>query len=188
MEYKAAVSKLQLLGSRLNYLVLISGGLLITNLLLIWLASWALVRQKITIVPAEISNSFTISVATVDASYLRQMALVFALQRLNVTPAVIDQNHGIILHYTDPKFYHDFVAILANEKREVVKQNISAVFYPAEVFPDTKNLSVTLKGSLARWLGGLALPLVPKSYVITFSYNAGALKVLSFTEKLEATP
>lgn len=185
MEYKAAISKLKLLSERLNYMLLISIGLLISNILLIWLTSWSLVHQKRTIVPAEIRQAFTISDATVDASYLRQMALLFATQRLNVTPTAINQNHSVILQCTDPGFYHDFVAILDAEKQEVIKQNISSVFYPEEVTPDARSLSVILKGTLARWVGSLTLPTAKKSYMVSFSYKAGELKVSSFAEKLE---
>jgi len=187
MDFKAAISKIQLLSERLNYTLLISVGLLISNLLLIWLATWSFIHQKRTIVPAEIRESFTISDATIDASYLRQIALLFAAQRLNITPSAINQNHSVILRYIDPGFYHDFIGILNTEKQAVLKQNISSVFYPDEIIPDVKSLSVTLKGTLARWVGGLTLPVVKKNYVISFSYKSGELKVLSFSEKLEDT-
>jgi conjugal transfer pilus assembly protein TraE len=187
MEYKTAISKLKLLSGRLNYMLLMSVGLLISNIFLIWLTTWSLMHQKRTIVPAEIRQPFTISDAVVDASYLRQMALLFATQRLNITPSAINHNHSIILQHVDPRFYHDFVGILDKERQEVTDQNISSVFYPEEIIPNTKNLSVILKGTLARWVGALTLPPVKKSYIVSFSYKSGELKVLSFAEKLEDT-
>lgn len=183
MEYEAAISKILLLSRRLNYMFFISLGLLISNIFLIWLVSWAFVHQKRTIVPAEIRQSFTISDATVDASYLRQMALLFTAQRLNITPTNVSQNHSFILQYTDPRYYHDFVAVLNTEKQEIIKQNISSVFYPEEVIPDISKMKVLIKGTLTRWVGSLSLPQIKKRYVITFGYNSGNLKVLSFAEK-----
>ncbi|EKE01123.1 MAG: hypothetical protein ACD_21C00209G0007 [uncultured bacterium] len=182
MEYQTAQNKLQALSGRLHYLLLISIGLLISNIFLVWLVGWSFLHQKRTIVPTEISRSFTVSDVTVDASYLCQMALFFVNERLNIAPTNINQNHNIILQYTDPLFYHEFVSILSKEKQAVTKQNISSVFYLEEIIPNTKDLSVSIKGSLMHWVGSLALAPVKKSYVLKFSYRAGVLKVLSFSD------
>lgn len=186
MKYETAQTELQILKSRLHYLLLISVGLLISNIFLGWLVGWSFLHQKRTIVPAEIRQSFTISDSTVDASYLRQMALVFVGERLNITPGNIDQNHNIILQYTDPRFYHDFVSILGKEKQAVMKQNISSVFYPEEIVTNSGELSVLIKGSLMHWVGNSALVPVKKNYIIKFCYRSGDLKVLSFAEITEA--
>ena len=185
MEYQTAQTKLQVLSGRLHYLLLISIGLLISNIFLVWLAGWAFLHQKRTVVPTEISSSFTVSDVTVDASYLCQMTLFFVAERLNITPTNINQNHNIILQHTDPLFYHEFVSVLGKEKRAVIKQNISSVFYLEEMLPDTKNLSVSIKGSLMHWVGSSALAPAKKSYILKFSYRAGVLKVLSFSDVAE---
>lgn len=185
MEYQTAQTKLQILSGRLHYLLLVSIGLLISNIFLVWLVGWSFAHQKRTIVPAEISQSFTISDSTVDASYLRQMTLFFVAERLNISPSNIDQNHNIVLKYTDPKFYHEFVGILGKEKQAVMKQNISSVFYPEQVIPNVRDLSVLVKGSLMHWVGSSALAPIKKSYLIKFSYKSGDLKVISFSEILD---
>lgn len=182
MEYKTAQTKLQILSGRLHYLLLVSLGLLISNIFLVWLVGWSFTHQKRMVVPVEISQSFTISDHSVDASYLRQMGLFFIGERLNITPTNIEQNHHIILQYTDPRFYHEFVNILNKEKEAIVKQNISSVFYPEEIMPSSKELAVLIKGSLMHWVGGIPLAPVKKSYVIKFSYKSGYLKVLSFSD------
>ncbi|CAL7962424.1 conjugal transfer pilus assembly protein TraE [Gammaproteobacteria bacterium] len=186
MEYRAAQTKLQILHSRLHYLLLMSVGLLIANVSLVWLVGWSFLHQKRTIVPTEISSSFTVSDTAVDASYLCQMAMFFVNERLNITPANINQSHNIILQYTDPLFYHEFIDILGKEKEAVVKQNISSTFYLEEIVPDTKKLSVEIKGSLMHWVGNLALAPVKKDYILKFSYRAGVLKVLYFADIAEA--
>ena len=185
MEYHIAQNKLQALSGRLHYLLLISIGLLISNIFLVWLVGWSFLHQKRTVVPTEISRSFTVSDTTVDASYLCQMALFFVNERLNITPTNINQNHNIILQYTDPLFYHEFVSILGKEKQAVIKQNISSVFYLEEIIPDTKGLTVSIKGSLMHWVGSLALAPAKKSYILKFTYRAGVLKVLSFSDIAE---
>ncbi|MBU0744931.1 MAG: type IV conjugative transfer system protein TraE [Gammaproteobacteria bacterium] len=185
MEYQIAQNKLQILSGRLHYLLLISVGLLISNIFLVWLVGWSFAHQKRTIVPADMRQSFTVSDSTIDASYLRQMALFFIAERLNITPSNIDQNHSIILQYTDSRFYHKFVDILDKERQAIIKQNISSVFYPEEVIPNTKELSVLTNGSLIHWVGNMALAPAKKSYIVKFSYRSGYLKVLSFSEITE---
>ena len=182
MEFQIAKTKLQLLSGRLHYLLIISIGLLITNLFLVWLVGWSLFHQKRVIVPVALKQSFTISDSTVDASYLRQMALFFIAERLNVTPSNINQSHSLILQYTDSRFYHEFSAILAKEKQAVIKQNISSVFYPEEVIPNPREMQVLIKGTLVHWVGSTPLAQVKKSYLIKFSYHSGDLRVVSFFE------
>jgi conjugal transfer pilus assembly protein TraE len=186
MNYEeTAKPNLRELSSRLHYLLLISLGLLIANISLVWLVGWSFLHQKRTIVPTEISRSFTVSDTTVDVSYLCQMAMFFINERLNITPTTINKNHNIVLQYTDPLFYHEFVSILGKEKQAVIKQNISSVFYLEELIPNTKELTVSIKGSLMHWVGSLALTPVKKSYILKFSYRAGVLKVLSFFDAVE---
>ncbi|EKD45298.1 MAG: hypothetical protein ACD_69C00353G0009 [uncultured bacterium] len=182
MEYQTAQTKLQMLSSRLHYLLLASVGLLISNIFLVWLVGWSFIHQKRTIVPAEIRQAFTVSDSAVDASYLRQMALFFITERLNITSSNIDQNHNIILQYTDSRFYHEFVSILGKEKEAVIKQNISSAFYPEEIIPNSRKLIVLIKGSLVHWVGNSVLAPAKKNYKLEFSYKSGDLKVLSFSE------
>jgi conjugal transfer pilus assembly protein TraE len=184
MEFQTAQTKLQILSGRLHYLLLISIGLLISNIFLILLVGWSFSHQKRVIVPVEFKQPFIISDSTVDASYLRQMALFFVAERLSVTPNNINQSHNLILQYTDSRFYHEFLSILDKEKQAVIKQNISSVFYPEEVMPNTKELSVLIKGTLTHWVGDTPIAPVKKNYIIKFSYRSGDLKVVSFSETL----
>lgn len=182
MKFETAKDNLQILSGRLHYLLLISIGLLISNIFLVWLVGWSFSHQKRVIVPVEFKQPFVISDSTVDASYLRQMALFFIAERLSVTPGNINQSHDLILQYTDSKFYHEFLGILDKEKQAIITQNISSVFYPEEVIPNTKELNVLIKGTLAHWVGGTAITPVKKNYIIKFSYRSGYLKVMSFSE------
>jgi len=184
MELKTAQTKLQILSGRLHYLLLISIGLLISNIFLVWLVGWSFSHQKRVIVPIDFKQPFVVSDSTVDASYLRQMALFFIAERLNVNPTNINQSHNLILQYTDAKFYHDFLGVLHKENQAVIKQNISSVFYPEEVKPNTKELNVLIKGTLAHWVGSTPIEPVKKNYTIKFSYRSGDLKVVSFFETL----
>jgi len=184
MEFQIAQTKLQTLSGRLHYLLLISIGLLISNIFLVWLVGWSFSHQKRVIVPVEFKQPFVISDGTVDASYLRQMALFFVAERLSVTPNNINQSHNLILQYIDSKFYHEFLGILDKEKQAVINQNISSVFYPEEVMPNAKELSVLIKGTLTHWVGDTSIAPVKKNYIIKFSYRSGDLKVVSFSETL----
>ncbi len=185
MKYQTAQTKLQTLSGRLHYLLLVSIGLLIANIFLVWLVSWSFGHQKRTIIPADFNQAITISDNQVDAVYLRQMGLFFISERLNLTPNNVEHNHQIILQYSDVRFYHEFVGILGKEKEEIIKQNISSVFYPEEVVPNLGDLTLLVKGSLARWVGSTPLDPMKKSYLIKFSYHSGNLKVVEFTEVVE---
>ncbi len=185
MKLEIAQNNIQKLSSRLHYSLLVSICLLISNIFLVLLVGWSFSHQKRVIVPIEFKRPFVVSDSSVDASYLRQMALFFIAERLNVNPTNINQSHNLILQYTDSKFYHDFLGILNKENQAVIKQNISSVFYPEEVKPNTKELNVLIKGTLAHWVGSTPIEPVKKNYTIKFSYRSGDLKVTSFFETLE---
>jgi conjugal transfer pilus assembly protein TraE len=187
MEFKSALAKLEVLSGRLHYMLLISLGLLISNLVLSYFVGWSFSHQERTIVPVSINAPFTVSDYKVDTSYLRQMALFFVSARLNLTPGSIESSQNTILQYTAPQFYHEFADILEQERKQVIKQNISAVFYTTEVIPDSEKLQVVISGTLSRWVGSLTLPPVKKNYLIKFAYNSGILKVLAFSEVGESS-
>jgi conjugal transfer pilus assembly protein TraE len=180
MEFKVAQTIIQNLSGRLRYMLLMSVGLLISNIFLICLMWWSLVHQERIIVPVDVKEAFTVSANRVDASYLRQMAIFFCSARLNITPSNVKENHKIVLQYTDQEFYNKFVSILSSEEEEIVKQNISAVFYPEEVIPDPQKTTVLIKGTMARFVGNVALPVVKKNYLLKFSYRNGNLKITEF--------
>ena len=78
-----------------------------------------------------------------------------------------------------------FLGILDKEKQAIITQNISSVFYPEEVIPNTKELNVIIKGTLAHWVGGTPITPIKKNYIIKFNYRSGNLKVVSFFETSE---
>lgn len=181
MEFKSAITKIEALTIKNSFLILLSVGLLISNICLAWLTGWAIMHQKRTIVPV-VDKAFTVSDYKVDASYLRQMALFFISERLNIAPGNIQSAHNVLLQYTDPEFHAQFSKLLETEAEEITKQNISSAFYPEEIIPDTNNLQVVIKGTLNRWVGGLSIPPVHKKYLLKFTYKSSFLKVLSFAE------
>lgn len=181
MEFKTAVSKLEALTLKNSFLIFLCLGLLVSNISLVCLVGWSIMHQKRTIVPV-VDRSFTVSDYRVDNSYLRQMALFFVAERLNILPTNVKTSHNILLQYTDPEFHHDFLKLLSDEEEEIIKQNISSVFYVEEVIPDASNLQVEIKGTLNRYVGSLSIPPVHKKYLLKFTYKSSFLKVLSFTE------
>lgn len=181
MEFKTAKTKIESLSERFYFVLLVCVALLISNVLLVGLTAWSFTHQRTTIIPAVLTKPITVSNYSADTSYLRQMGLFFATERLNLTPENVKQNHKILLQYTDPKFYQEFFKILDQEQETIIKQKLSSVFYPTAVIVDPGKLIVYLKGTLNRSVGSLALNSMPKSYLIKFSYSSGILRVRSFS-------
>jgi len=185
MEFEVAKTIIQKLSGRLHYMLLMSVGLLVSNIFLIFLVWWSLVHQERIIVPVDVKEAFTVSANKVDASYLRQMAIFFCSARLNITSSNVKENHKIVLQYTDQELYNKFVSILSSEEEEIIKQNISAVFYPEEVIPDPEKTTVLIKGTMARFVGNVPLPTIKKNYLLKFSYQNGNLKITEFADVSE---
>ena len=183
MDIKIARSHLEKLSGRFNMLMVLSAGLLLANIGLVFLLWWSMIHQETVIVPVTTKASFSVSASSVDASYLRQMSLVFLNDRLNITPASVDENGRLLLGYIAPEFYHEMSSVLASEAKMIKQDKVSSVFYPGFIKVYPKQLAVEVKGVLKRWVGERSLPDVKKDYVIAYHYGYGKLSIKSFAEK-----
>jgi len=183
MDIKIARSHLEKLSGRFNMLIVLSAGLLIANIGLVFLLWWSMLHEQTVVVPVTTKAPFSVSASSVDASYLKQMSLVFLNDRLNITPDTVDENNKLLLHYIAPEFYHEMSAVLASEQKMIKQDKVSSVFYPGFIKVYPKQLAVQVKGVLKRWVGERPLPDVKKDYVIAYGYGYGKLTIKSFTEK-----
>lgn len=179
MKAKETINKMMMKYSFLQYVCI---GLVFTQIImatsLIWIAS----HPKTYLVPPLVDKKITLESNAVDGSYLREMALFFLNTRLNVTPETIETQNKILLQYTAPEYYAEFLKELNHEKERIESDKITSVFYPSEIRINPATLVADITGNLNTSVGTLKVTGLPKHYRIQFEYNSTNLKIKSLSE------
>ncbi|EKD92153.1 MAG: hypothetical protein ACD_29C00151G0003 [uncultured bacterium] len=182
MEYKIAQHTISQLARYIKYLSLLLVISLLCNLsqsFLLWHQSG---NEKTILVPENFSKISVVSNQGIDASYLLQSALFFVDARLNVTPDTVDASDRLVLSHTASEYYSAFNKLLSNESDLIKSQKISSAFYISHTQSDPKQLTVTVTGTLKRWVAERALSDAKKSYELHFQLNGTELLLTTFQE------
>jgi conjugal transfer pilus assembly protein TraE len=182
MNHQLLQSKLSKLSARLNFMVVLVLGLLISNVGLSYFAVYALKNQKREVVPFVGNSGYVISDTEVDGHYLNLMAENFIYARLNVTPKSVKQNHKHLLDYIDSSIYSSFKEKLQKEEQVIQKKEIASSFDMTDVQSDNQALVSKVTGHLKRHVGYRALPEADKTYLIKYKYQLGKLTITGFSE------
>lgn len=183
MEFQVQESRLSRLSARLNLMVVLASGLMLSNIILGYMALHALKHQKREIVPYGCNKGYVVSESSVDVHYLNLMAQNFVYSRLNVTPLNVEKNHGQLLHYIDPLIYAPFKNKLAKEETIIKSKKISSTFEITDVHSNSSELFTTVKGHLKRYVGYRMLKEEEKKYRIQYRYQQGQLTVTGFAQE-----
>lgn len=122
----------------------------------------------------------------VSASYLTEMAREMLGLFLNATKENAGYREQQILRLAASEDKGDLKQFLMAQKKILKNQDVSTVFFPKSFTPDTQQLSVTINGSLHRYVGNQGLPPLNKTYVIQFRYRNGLLLVSQLNEVVKA--
>lgn len=182
MRYELKESLLSKLSARLNLMVVLSLGLLVSNIILSCIALHTTRNQRREIVPFGMSNGYVISDTAVDIHYLNLMSRNFIALRLNVTPLSVSSNNNILLSYIEPSLYTEFKKVLLNEEALIQSKKITSFFEVFNVESNPSELKTIISGNLNRYVGYRALKPEPKKYLIQYHYRSGVLSIVGFKE------
>lgn len=182
MHYELKEGLISKISARLNLMVVLSLGLLASNIILSCIALHTTRHQKREIVPFGMSNGYVISDTAVDTHYLNLMSRNFIALRLNVTPKSVSDNNIQLLSYIEPSLYAEFKKVLLNEESVIKSKKITSFFEILDVKPDVHEFKTIISGNLNRYVGYRALKSEPKKYLIQYRYKNGALSIVGFKE------
>jgi conjugal transfer pilus assembly protein TraE len=185
MDFRVHQHKLSQTATRLNLMVTLVFGLLITNVLMGSLAWYTCVHQRIEITPFFGSSSYLKSESNVDVHYLSLMSENFIYSRLNVTPETVVANHKRLLSFVDASQYALFGRVLSKEAQLIQGRHISSHMDITGITADSRTLSCVITGVLKRYVGLRALPDESITYTLRYRYAQGRLLIESFTHKQE---
>lgn len=183
MTFSMQQHKLSQLASRLNLMVALVFGLLITNVLMGSLAWYATRHQNIEITPFSGSSSYIKNDSVVDTHYLLLMSENFMYSRLNVTAETVSFNHKRILTYVSPAHHRVFEHQLHQEAQLIQSKKIASHFYITGMTANSQTLTCVITGILKRSVGIRELPDEHLTYRLTYRYQAGRLEIVQFTHE-----
>ena len=108
MEFKVHQHRLTQLSSRLNWVVMLTLGLVVSNLMMVGLVCYTTLHRRIEITPFFGNMRYEKSDTALDASYLRLMSENFLYARLNVTPEIVKRHHQHLLKFVDASHFKAF--------------------------------------------------------------------------------
>ena len=109
-------------------LVLLLVGSMLANVTLAAFAMHMAGRERVVVVPPNISKTFWVESERVSAEYLEQMAYFLLQLTLNVTPQSIDHQSRVLLQYAAPASYGELRSVLATAAERVKRDGASTVF------------------------------------------------------------
>lgn len=165
---------------QLNFWVVASALLLLSNCLLSGLCWYISMNQTIEVTPFFGAQGYSKKGAIVDASYLDQMSENFILARLNVTPKNIKDNHKRVLAHVGSSAYALLSKALIAEQKSVINQDISTYFDIKEVASNPLTLSSDVKGVLRRFIGIKELASQTVHYQLHYEYYLGRIHLIGF--------
>jgi len=187
MDFRVQQHRLSQLAARLNLMVALVFGLLVSNILVGGLAWHTSLHQKVEITPFSGSSSYTKSDTEVDSHYLALMSENFLYSRLNVTPETVEAHHKRLLSFVDSSQYAQFLEQLHREESLIKSKKISSHFELMKSHIDQKHRLVSMTGILKRTVGLRSLPDVRVTYTIQYQYHLGHLSIVAFTHTEEGT-
>lgn len=143
------------------------------------------VNKSRTVVPPSISKAFTVSDSNVDENYLRQMGEYFLYLKLNVTPANVNRQFGILLDYVTATSWSKIQPQLVREANTIQESNLSSTFNVIDVSVSLNNLSVKILGELKKSVGDRNLEPEHKAYIIKMKYENGLLELDSILKEAD---
>lgn len=177
--------KFKLLYGRLDYILHQRNALfflVVTLLILNFLQAIAVFfkRERVVVMPPEITQEFWVEKNRVSQSYLEEMTLFFAGLILEISAESASYKRDIILRNTVPEGYGALKTKLIEDERRLKKEHVVTSFQPNTVKIVLGKMTAEITGDLSRFVGEKRISQSRDTYSFTFLYRHGRLLIKSF--------
>ena len=137
-------------------------------------------KQRVIVVPINVDRKFSITGDTASPEYVEMMIRQTIYLKENFTPETVRENFKAFLSLIAPQYYRQVEKKLMNTANELIKYQISQVFFPKEVF--VKGNTATVTGIKKIYAGEHLAEQKPVKIKISFKINQGKFEVLKYEE------
>lgn len=171
-------SRLGTLLQQRNLLVTLTTGLLALNFVQSFLVLGK--DDRVVIVPPDIHREFWVQKNKVSASYLEEMAIVYADLILENTPSGAAFRRDIVLRNTASSGFGALKSKLLEDEKRLKKEHLSTSFQANHIKVDPQKMHVEIRGDLMRYVGYKRISQSRDVYKFEFEYHHGRLLIKSF--------
>lgn len=164
---------------------LFAGGMLLSNLALVFFLYQIQSVEKTIVMPPNFDRPFYIKGNEISPSYVEQMTQYFAQQRLTYNTKNAGVRFDSLLTFFSPSSYPVMQASFTNEARRIARNNISSVFHPISISID--GMVAIIEGELVGMIGSRIVSRKIKNYRFEYSYQNGIFSILSLEEVARAS-
>lgn len=160
-------------------------GMTLLSVILGFALAYTSSEKSRTLVPPVISKAFTISDNTVDAPYLQMMGEYFLKLKLNVTPANVTRQYGLLLDYIPTENWATVQPALVKDAERVQKENVTSRFdaMPNQTQVSLESMQLKQTGMLTKTVGERTLPIEEITYVVQMQYDDGLLELVGIKKQ-----
>ena len=132
-------------------------------------------KDRVVVLPAEITKSFWLDADGVSPEYLEQMGL-FALQlALNNSPETFEHNQRKLLQYVSPDQRGATEVFLTAQGRRMKSANASVHMLPEAVETRASAMQVSVRGNVRQFIGDKLTSMQKKCWIVKFTYRNSRL-------------
>lgn len=143
-------------------------------------------EERVILTPS-LSQEVWVSNSGVSKSYLEETTLMYLPLLLDLSSEVIGYKAGVIFKYvsqSDPNYMQKLQQYFSSAKEQYSQFDLSTYFSVKNLEVDSKNLSVIANGTLASRYGQEGYAASPASYLVSYEWVGGHLRLKEFV-KLE---
>ena len=104
---------------------------------------------------------------------------------MNNSPETVHKKHELLLSYVDPSSRPEISAVLTDEEKIIIKDDLTSAFYFQEINLYSQNDIFEVTGILKTWSGDRSLKDQKKTYQLKVNYINGRFVILNFVEVSE---
>jgi type IV conjugative transfer system protein TraE len=142
-------------------------------------------KQRVIVIPINVDRKFSITGDSSSPEYVEMMVRQIVYLKENFTPETVKENFKAFLSLISPRYYNQVEEKLMNTANELIKYQISQVFFPKEVF--VKGNTATVTGIKKIYAGEHLAEQKPVKIKISFKINQGKFEVLKYEEVAYST-
>lgn len=178
--YRTCLSKIC---KQRNWTLVFALGLLLLCMFQTALLSSVWKRERIFLVPANLSSKTWVSASSFDAQYIANMATSFCLERLTFQPYTIKHQKALLLQWVAPAAYHAFEKQLNTELLDIEQHRKASVFAPTgKAIVDARHLTAIVSGTIQKTIAGVKLEPKDGNWRVQFENQNGKLLIKKFEE------
>lgn len=136
--------------------------------------------DRVVLVPFDLKREVWVERNRISASYLEEMALMFAGLILENSPGSAPYKRDIVLRHTDPRTYSTLKGQLLEEADRLKRDHVTTSFQATDVRVKPESLHVELTGDLTRFVGEKRISQSRDTYAFSFDYRYGHLLIQTF--------